>query len=238
MVILTPLTPSLASQASTTTLGSPTATTWAARTPLATTCRPARPARGTAPPPGTGHVGSSAGTGRWVFAAVSPALRAALGCGHLSLCSVHPVSRCGARAGSTPCHGDIGTAPFLVPSLAFWKAGGQPGSVPAPVTSLGWLFPAGRRGRTVTQRLPCLSSRTSPSSSSPWSSAAWPRATRRRRRGSSSGPGEGHPLSPVCPLGWESSWVTAGLPRTRGDGCCPVVQIWGVHGLASRWRRH
>lgn len=51
---LDPSDASLTSQASTSTLGSPTATTWAAQTALGTTCHPARPARGMAPLPGTG----------------------------------------------------------------------------------------------------------------------------------------------------------------------------------------
>lgn len=72
----------------------------------------------------------------------------------------------------------------------------------------GGFCPAGLRGRTVTQRWPFLSSRTSPLSNSLSTSAAWQRATQRRQRGSSGGRGEMPPAVPR-PLLRETSWVAA-----------------------------
>lgn len=137
--------------------------TWAARTPPATTCRPARPARGTARLPGTGGTGgrSSAGTGRLAFAPVSPALRAALCGGCLPLCSMHPFFPLVHPAaghmlgrwvtwGGPNATGTLASSPFCSPPRLCLSAepGEQPGSVPAaaplpaPVMSMGWLLPS------------------------------------------------------------------------------------------------
>ncbi|XP_038013062.1 arylsulfatase G isoform X5 [Motacilla alba alba] len=99
--------------------------------------------------------------------------------------------------------------------------------------SPGWLFPAGRRGRTVTQRSPCLSWRTSPSSSSPWSSAAWPGATQRRQSDSSRGPGDNGPWAQKCELAGRLGPFVGAWQRQRGGSSAKQTTWEGGHRVPA-----
>ncbi|XP_053851089.1 arylsulfatase G isoform X4 [Vidua macroura] len=91
----------------------------------------------------------------------------------------------------------------------------------------------GWRGRTVTQRLPCLSSRTSPSSSSPWSWAAWPGATRRRQSASSRGPGDNGPWAQKCELAGRLGPFVGAWQRQRGGSSAKQTTWEGGHRVPA-----
>lgn len=154
MVGLSLLRPSLAPQVSTTTLGSPTATTWAAQTPLATTCHPARPAHGTARLRGTGahrvlgggYLHQCPQPWELPFAVLTSPY--ALCTPFFTPCTLwQGTAQGGGSVPEAPCAmGALALSPFFYPPWLPAKPGEQWGSAPAPtavpalVTSVGCLL--------------------------------------------------------------------------------------------------
>lgn len=186
---------------------------------------------------------------------MSPALRAALCCGFLPLCSAHPFfplrASCSrvqvGEAGRSSEHHPLSA--LLLQLCLSAKPGEQPGSVPvptlvpAPVTSVGWLLPSrvARKDCYTEIALPLLENVTiiqQPVNLSSLAARYVEEAARFIQRARSDViPPSTIPFAGRARGSLQASSVGVMLGGGGGIGCCPTVlgeQIWGLRGSASQ----